>query len=77
MPTWTAQEQWKVPSFFLDARREGPRTAFELISAVFGKASLLQLFLMLSEIVGNLEVLEARGKVTHDPAEAVYRYRRV
>jgi glyoxylase-like metal-dependent hydrolase (beta-lactamase superfamily II) len=56
---------------------EGPRTAFELISAVFGKASLLQLFLMLSEIVGNLEVLEARGKVTHDPAEAVYRYRRV
>jgi glyoxylase-like metal-dependent hydrolase (beta-lactamase superfamily II) len=53
----------------------GPRSAFELISELFGSSSLLQLFLMLSEIVGNLEVLEDDGRVTHDPAEPVWRYR--
>jgi hypothetical protein len=35
----------------------------------------LQLFLMLSEVVGNLEVLEDAGRVAHDPAESPYRYR--
>ena len=52
-----------------------PRTAYELVGEVFGQASLLQLFLMLSEVVGNLEVLEDAGRVAHDPAESPNRYR--
>ena len=52
-----------------------PRTAYELVGEVFGAASPLQLYLMLSELVGNLEVLEDAGRVTHDTAEWPYRFR--
>ena len=54
---------------------ERPKTAMELAQDVFGEAASLQLYLMLSEIVGNLEVLEDQGRLTHDPAEVPWRYR--
>ncbi len=52
-----------------------PKTAYELVSDVFGEAGSHQLFLMLSEVVGNLEVLEGQGRARKDPAEVPWRYR--
>jgi glyoxylase-like metal-dependent hydrolase (beta-lactamase superfamily II) len=52
-----------------------PLTAYELVSRVFHRAGAGELFLMLSEIVGNLEVLEARGAVERVPGAVPYRYR--
>ncbi|MFN0060950.1 MAG: MBL fold metallo-hydrolase [Myxococcaceae bacterium] len=43
--------------------KASPTTAYELISVVFGRVDPLRLFLMLSEVVGNLEVLEAEGRL--------------
>lgn len=40
-----------------------PRTTLELVEEVFGRADPEQLFLMISEILGNLEVLESRGEI--------------
>ncbi len=51
-----------------------PRSAYELVHDVFGRAGALQLFLMLSEILGNLEVLETRGQIRRRPGELPYRY---
>lgn len=59
----------------LAAMVERPKTAYELVSDIFGEAGSLQLYLMLSEIVGNLEVMEKQGRVAKDPAEAPWRYR--
>ena len=52
-----------------------PKSAYALVGDVFGEASILQLYLMLSEVVGNLEVLEDAGRVSHDPSESPYRFR--
>lgn len=60
----------------IEAALDRPKTAMELVADVFGEAGVLQLFLMLSEIVGNLEVLEDLGRVTHDPSARPYLYRR-
>ncbi|MGC4120786.1 MAG: MBL fold metallo-hydrolase [Myxococcales bacterium] len=54
---------------------ERPKTAFELIADIFGEASSLQLYLMLSEIVGNLEVMEAKGRIRKDASEVPWHYR--
>lgn len=50
-------------------------TAVELVIALFRKASPGKLYLTLSEIVGNLDVLEAKGRVEHRLDGGVYRYR--
>ncbi|HEY3351670.1 MAG TPA: MBL fold metallo-hydrolase [Polyangia bacterium] len=52
-----------------------PRTPYELVLDVFNRAGHGELFLMLSEIIGNLEVLEERGAVARLPGEVPYRYR--
>jgi glyoxylase-like metal-dependent hydrolase (beta-lactamase superfamily II) len=41
----------------------GPLTAVELAPLVFPRAKESQLYLVLSEVVGNLEVLEDRGEI--------------
>lgn len=55
----------------------GPRTAFELVQDVFGEGGSLQLFLMLSEVVGNLEMLELQGRVRRELVDGRYRYEQV
>jgi hypothetical protein len=57
------------------ALARGPRTPYELVLEVFGQAGPLEIFLMLSEIVGHLEVLEERHEVERLPEEVPYRYR--
>jgi glyoxylase-like metal-dependent hydrolase (beta-lactamase superfamily II) len=61
----------------LDALAASGRTAFDLTHALFGRASSFQAFLMLSEVVGNLEVLERSGRVRHDPSRDPFLFERV
>jgi glyoxylase-like metal-dependent hydrolase (beta-lactamase superfamily II) len=56
-----------------EALREGERTAFELARTLFPTSRPGELFLVVSETVANLEVLEARGEVLRRDGE-VYRY---
>jgi glyoxylase-like metal-dependent hydrolase (beta-lactamase superfamily II) len=55
----------------------GPRTPYELAIAEFGPGRTDELFLTLSEMVGNLEVLEQRGRVERIAGVTPYRYRRM
>ncbi len=54
--------------------REAPATAVELVNAIFGRAGPSRMYLMLSEVIGNLEVLEARGEVSRSAFDGVYRF---
>jgi glyoxylase-like metal-dependent hydrolase (beta-lactamase superfamily II) len=47
----------------LDILKDGPRTPFEIMGKLFTADSGFELFLMLSETLGNLEVLEEKGAV--------------
>jgi glyoxylase-like metal-dependent hydrolase (beta-lactamase superfamily II) len=51
------------------------KAAFEVVSDIFRESSSMHVFLMISEVIGNIEVLEREGTVTHDPAETPYRFR--
>lgn len=53
-----------------------PQTAYALVSAIFPAAGEELLFLTLSEIVGNLEVLESQRRVTRDVSVSPYLYRK-
>jgi glyoxylase-like metal-dependent hydrolase (beta-lactamase superfamily II) len=50
-------------ALLLDLLREGAATPAGLAPRVFPRAKPTQLYLVLSEVMGNLEVLEERGKV--------------
>jgi len=50
----------------LDALERGPLTVYELMSKLFPSGSAFELFLMMSETLGNLELLEDRGKVLRE-----------
>jgi glyoxylase-like metal-dependent hydrolase (beta-lactamase superfamily II) len=58
----------------LDLLREGPRTPAELAPMVFPHAREHQLYLTLSEVMGNLEVLEAEGRVARSEREGRIRF---
>lgn len=47
----------------LDLLREGPQTPADLSPKIFPRAREHQLYLTLSEVLGNLEVLEEEGRV--------------
>jgi glyoxylase-like metal-dependent hydrolase (beta-lactamase superfamily II) len=55
----------------LDAR---PRTAWELARELFPRAQVAQTFLVISETLANLEVLEARGEVARSDVDGVWRF---
>jgi glyoxylase-like metal-dependent hydrolase (beta-lactamase superfamily II) len=56
---------------FLDG---GPRTAWEVARELFPKAQVAQTFLVISETLANLEVLEARGEVRRTDEDGVWRF---
>jgi glyoxylase-like metal-dependent hydrolase (beta-lactamase superfamily II) len=58
----------------LDVLGSGPRTPVELSHALFGPQGGARLYLTLSEVVGNLEVLEAAGRVRALPGERLDRW---
>ncbi len=47
----------------LAALEGGPRTPFDLTRAVFPRVREFDVFLAFSEVIGNLEVLEERGRI--------------
>jgi len=51
-----------------------PLTALELVGALFGRVYPNELYLQLSEVVGNLEVLEAQRRIARSFDGTVYRY---
>ena len=58
----------------LDLLAGGPRTAFEVVTAIFPRARPGDTFLTLSEELANLEVLEMRGQARRLPDELPYRF---
>jgi glyoxylase-like metal-dependent hydrolase (beta-lactamase superfamily II) len=58
-----------------EALRREPKSAYELVRSELGRGRRLQLFLMLSEIIGNLEVLESSGAIERSETEELVRFR--
>jgi glyoxylase-like metal-dependent hydrolase (beta-lactamase superfamily II) len=54
----------------------GPRSAWELAGALFRQLRPGDGFLVVSEVVANLEVLESRGAVIREERDGIRRYRR-
>ena len=52
----------------------GPRTAWELARELFPKAQVPQTFLVISETLANLEVMEARGEVRRALVDGTFRF---
>ena len=53
---------------------EAPATVSELVSVVFPRVDPARLYLMLSEVLGNLEVLEDEGKIRRIEDVDVFRF---
>jgi glyoxylase-like metal-dependent hydrolase (beta-lactamase superfamily II) len=58
----------------LDLLRAAPRSAYEVTQALFPGARAVDLFLVMSETIANLEVLEDRGAVARRSEEGRYRF---
>jgi glyoxylase-like metal-dependent hydrolase (beta-lactamase superfamily II) len=52
----------------------GPQTLHELIPAVFPRVDVARMYLMLSEVMGNIEMLEVDGKVKRVDGADVLRF---
>jgi glyoxylase-like metal-dependent hydrolase (beta-lactamase superfamily II) len=58
-----------------EALASGPRTAYEIAQALFPSARPGDVFLVLSETIANVEVLEGRGEIARERDGEVYRFR--
>jgi glyoxylase-like metal-dependent hydrolase (beta-lactamase superfamily II) len=50
---------------------EGPRTAYDIASQMWGNVAVTQAFLTISEVLGHLDLLIAEGRATEDDAGPV------
>jgi hypothetical protein len=71
LSTFYERRQEKI----LDALGRRLLTAFEVMRELFPSSSSFELILTLSETLGNLEVLEAKGKVAHEEGGDCIRFR--
>ncbi len=60
----------------LEALADGPLTGWELTRALFPAARPVEIFLVVSEAMGNIEVLEERGEVRREEGGGVVRFAR-
>jgi glyoxylase-like metal-dependent hydrolase (beta-lactamase superfamily II) len=60
----------------LEAVADGPLTAYDVARALFPTVRAKDLFLVMSETIANVEVLESRGEIARRLEGDVYRYRR-
>ena len=58
-----------------EALAPGPRSAYEIARALFPSARPGDLFLVMSETIANVEVLERRGEIARALEDEVYRFR--
>jgi glyoxylase-like metal-dependent hydrolase (beta-lactamase superfamily II) len=56
---------------------DGPRSAHELATAMFGEVAITQTFLTLSEVLGHLDLLIEDGVVAEDRSADVVRFGRI
>jgi glyoxylase-like metal-dependent hydrolase (beta-lactamase superfamily II) len=61
----------------LDALKKGPQTVYELMTALFPSSSAFELFLMMSETLGNLEALEEKGEIERESGGEFILFRRM
>jgi glyoxylase-like metal-dependent hydrolase (beta-lactamase superfamily II) len=59
----------------LAAFEHGPRTVYEAMRELFPSSASFELFLTLSETLGNLEALEDRGAVVREAGDDLIRFR--
>jgi glyoxylase-like metal-dependent hydrolase (beta-lactamase superfamily II) len=59
----------------LELLRQGPRTVYELSKELFLSGDGFELIMMVSEALGNLEVLEERGEVERETGGKFIRFR--
>ena len=71
---WLERARERRQAELLERFREGPRTAFELACGGRGRVRRLQLFMVLSEIIGTLERMETLGTVRRVEREGCYRF---
>ncbi len=55
----------------------GPATVYELVPAVFPRVDIGRMYLMLSEVMGNVEVMEEAGELERFDEDGVLRFRAV
>jgi glyoxylase-like metal-dependent hydrolase (beta-lactamase superfamily II) len=58
----------------LESLRASEKSVIELVEVIFGRVRRSQIYLQISEVVGNLEVLEEQGRVRRRFDGQVYRY---
>ena len=56
--------------------KDRPRSAYEIAQALWGNIAVTQAYLTLSEVLGHLDLLEARGAVAASEQDGVVRYAR-
>jgi glyoxylase-like metal-dependent hydrolase (beta-lactamase superfamily II) len=64
-------------SKLLAALERGPRTVYEAMREIFPLSNSFELFLMMSETLGNLELLENKGKIKRELEDESIRFRLV
>ena len=52
----------------LECFADGPRTAYDIASQMWGNVAVTQAFLTISEVLGHLDLLIADGRATEDDA---------
>jgi glyoxylase-like metal-dependent hydrolase (beta-lactamase superfamily II) len=59
----------------IEILERGPRTAYEVMRELFLSSDGFELILMISEILGNIEVLEKRGEVVREEEDEFILFR--
>jgi hypothetical protein len=59
----------------LDILGRGPQTVYEVMKELFLSADGFELILMISEILGNIEMLEAKGEIEREMEGEFIRFR--
>lgn len=69
-----ASTEKRVGKLFAMLEKNGPQTAHELARGTWGNIAVTQAFLTLSEVLGNLDILENAGRVVEIEDHDVVKY---
>lgn len=69
-----AMTEKRVGKLFAMLESGGPQTAHELARGTWGNIAVTQAFLTLSEVLGNLDILENAGRVAPAEVDGVIKY---
>lgn len=69
-----ASTEKRVEKLYKMLDEGGPQTAHELARGTWGNIAVTQAFLTLSEVLGNLDILENAGRVAPEETDGVIKY---